>query len=211
MEEASLPSKEQHIPERPYNDKVNKEDLLLYLLTTALISFFIYFFWQLQKENNKPVFTEQDERMFSNLQLKDSAAYLDMRQEFLKAQLQMVYKRYEFSSRLSRSIVYIKFIGFLVGTILVLFGAMIVVRGIRDHGINVTGAAQEKGNFSVVTHSPGVWITLIGAVIMIATILKGVEANMSDTGIAFPLYNNLPQQMNEDTSIIIHSVTQNPQ
>lgn len=172
-------------PDRPYKNRIHREDLLLYIVSVVLISFFIAYFVRIQQHNDKPVFNELDTEMFKNLQLKDPEQ-IRPEHEFLKAQLQLVYKRYELTTKVSRTIAYIKFIGFIVGTLLVLLGTMVVIRGIRHHDFNASGEGIEKFRFSLSLSSPGMFLCLIGTIIMIATILKGVENKMDDVGIAYP-------------------------
>ncbi len=172
--------------DRHYRSKIHSEDLLLYIIAIVLILFFSYFFLKIQERNDNTVFTAQDQRMFENLKLSDKKDSVAIEKEFIKAQLQLVYKRYELSTKVSRTIAYIKFIGFLIGTLLVLLGTMLVIRGVRDHAISGTGEGMNNFKFSLAVSSPGMFLTLIGAIIMVATIIKGIENKMEDTGIAFP-------------------------
>ena len=189
-------------PDRRYSSKLNREDLLLYTIAILLIVFFSFFFVRIQIQNDLPVYSKLDQEMLANLRFNKNVENHSVNQEFLKAQLQVVYKRYELANKIARTIAYIKFIGFLVGTLLVLVGTILVVRGIRNHEIAFSNEipTSVSNKISFVTNSPGIWITLIGAVIMISTILKGIEGNTSDTGIAFPSDPNLSMR---DTSQII--------
>lgn len=135
-----------------FDRSFRKEDLFLYLVTLGLLIFLGYYFVQSRNSILSAVQFSRDKVPAEYNILFESSGM-----------------KYEFASKVLAANSMRNNMSFLVGTFLCVLGTMIVVRRLRD-SIEV-GAQQGTGNFSVKTSSPGIFLCLIGGVLIILSVI----------------------------------------
>jgi hypothetical protein len=173
-----------------FNKDFTPEDLILYVFCLLLVAFCAFYFLNLQELNDKDLLTTHDREMLSDLKIKDADGDDHIKIAFIKAQLLLINKRYEFSTRFARANAFVKYIGFMVGTLLTILGTMIVIRGVRESAITTEIEAAQKARVKFITSSPGIFIVFAGTLIIMSTVLKTSESNLKDDGITYPSDNN---------------------
>lgn len=193
-------------PDRPDNGgKINPEDLLLYVFCFLLMVFLGGYFVYITNLNENEVQGKADARLLDNLLIRsDTVDNTDI--AFLKSQLLQVQTRYRFFHKLARTKAHIKYVGFLVGTLLTVLGSMVVIRGVRDSGNNLEVSGVERAKVKLTTSSPGIFIAAIGGAIILSTILGGNLASVNDGAIVYPgdnaFYNVVaPIQTNDSAKV----------
>jgi hypothetical protein len=169
-------------------DAFTREDGVLYVFCFLLLGFIAAYFLHVGQQTNEDILSPLDQEMVRSFKLKNPPDSLreTTQTNFLKAQLLLVYQRYEFSNRFARTNSYIRFISFLVGTLVTLLGMMVVIRGVRETPFNLNLDSPQRIALKLQASSPGLILACAGTLIIMATILKTSEANLQDRGIALP-------------------------
>lgn len=103
-----------------------------------------------------------------------------------KLEQESLYRRYNQGGQLLMSRIYIKYLGFFIGLILAIVGAVFIIAKIKEDATTIEGTAQEKIKFRIVSSSPGVIFGFLGTILMSITILKHNDILIKDS----PLYLN---------------------
>ncbi|GAB5476353.1 MAG: hypothetical protein Mars2KO_44520 [Maribacter sp.] len=139
---------------------MSKKDKFLYSLGIVIFIFvsFILLRTQLSLEN----------KISNQIELKNNIP-----------QLEQTMLRYEYSSKILLSNATRKNIAFLIGTMMVVLGTILIISKIES-SIDAKVDTIEKAKVHITTSSPGVFIVLLGTIIVVATILKSDSYQFED-------------------------------
>jgi hypothetical protein len=170
-----------------FNRDFTPEDLILYIFCFCLVGFIGFYFISVSESSRADFMSASDRAMMTKLELCTLKGD-GLRENIIKAQLQMAYKRYEYGARFEHTNSLIKFIGFMVGTLLTILGAVVIVKGVRDSpiGLEVSGLARAQVKFTA--SSPGLFLTLIGGAIILTTIVHTIAAEVQDPTFNVPIF-----------------------
>ncbi|MCX6244841.1 MAG: hypothetical protein NTU98_09065 [Bacteroidetes bacterium] len=98
-----------------------------------------------------------------------------------------LYKRYNQGGLLLMSRIFTKYLGFFVGMILAIVGAVFIIGKLSEDYSSV-GGEFAKIKFNVLSSSPGIIFCTLGTVLMVTTILQHSDITIQDS----PLYLNAP-------------------
>ena len=173
-----------------FNKDFTAEDLILYLFCIGLVTFLGIYFWELKgNEFHKTIPIPGEKELIESIKISQGKG-LDndskVKTDFLRAQLVLIHRRYQFASKISRYNTILRQIGFLIGTLLVVLGTMIVIRGVRDSNIDLEIKGLERAKIKFTTSSPGIFLAFIGSLVIIVTIIKGGATSFDDDGITNP-------------------------
>jgi hypothetical protein len=87
--------------------------------------------------------------------------------------------RYEFAGKVLISNSTRINLSFLIGSIMCILGTMIVIRKARVDTLEASGG-DENISFSIKTTSPGIFLALLGTIILICSIVFKDEYNITD-------------------------------
>ena len=142
---------------------MNKKDYILYLIG---ISVFIYVSIILSNTQNS-----LQENITAKKEIVNKIP-----------QLEQTIIRYDYMSKVLLSNATRKNIAFLIGTMMSLLGTILIISKIES-SINANVDTFEKAKFQITTTSPGVFVVLLGGLIIIATIMKSDSYEFSDNPI----------------------------
>ncbi|QNL22645.1 hypothetical protein HZR84_12055 [Hyphobacterium sp. CCMP332] len=179
-------------PEEQRMDQINKsntltaEEIILYVLTLIILVGLSFYFWHILSSTAEPhasAFIKED---VIGLKISNEKipANEQLRLEWMKAQLQIVSKRYELASRLNVTYAYVKYISFVVGAVLCLLGTIVIFKGVRPSPIEAGMSTDQQIRFKISTSSPGAFMTFLGTAIIITSItFRGEIVKTNDVGI----------------------------
>jgi hypothetical protein len=87
----------------------------------------------------------------------------------------------------------IVFLGFLTGMVLALVGAAFILGKLREVPTNLE-AKTAAWHFTLTTASPGLLLVILGAVLMVTTILARIDVNVTDAALYLPPANPRAQR-----------------
>jgi hypothetical protein len=203
MDMTEEPIAKSRLPTGPFPDdalgpediKFTKEDALLYVFCALLLIFVGVFFWRTQSKLEDSLMKEwqKTEAVAPAIAATpdpnpDGAPALQSAQyaAYLRTQEMISSRRYQHGARILLTTSTRKNTGFLVGTMLALLGCIIVVRRVRKMPITADFAASERAKLRVITSSPGVFVTLLGALIILSTIIRYDSFEIADAVIQPP-------------------------
>ena len=182
----------------PEDINFTREDAVLYVFCALLLVFVGVFFWRTQSKLEETLMNEwqktqaiapqtiakqaPDLEVPSNSSLNSPENYA----AYLRTQEVISSRRYQHGARTLLTTSTRKNTGFLVGTMLALLGCIIVVRRVRKMPITADFGASERAKFRVITSSPGVFVTLLGALIILSTIIRYDSFEIADAVIQPP-------------------------
>ncbi|MFN8355688.1 MAG: hypothetical protein U0Y10_14620 [Spirosomataceae bacterium] len=162
------------------------EDLLLYIVCMGLLCFVGSYFWEVTT-NLKGELNAQEMKQLNQLAIQPTPNAQDnVDNNYFRAQLQLIYKQYDFRNKYIQIGAVIKFSGFLVGALLSILGMMVVVRGVRTGVFDVEASAYENARVKLTSSSPGIFLVFAGTLIIISTIVRGFETSTTDININYP-------------------------
>lgn len=146
-----------------FNKDFRKEDLFLYVVALGLMVFFGYYFVQ-----SREIATRVMD--FDSKQVLTDRAY----------NFEVFRYKYDFATRALALNSMRNNILFMVGSILCLLGTMIVVRRLRDS----VEAGLDHGNvaFSFKTSSPGVYLAVLGFLLLLMPLVLKDEYSITEGG-----------------------------
>jgi len=157
--------------------------MLLYVFCALLLIFIGSYFWTTQRKLESNLLSKPETAIRNDSQIAGVDPGYRL---YLETQTAVSNKRYEQGARILLTTSTRKNTGFLVGTLLAFMGCIIVVRRVRRMPITADFAATEKAKLKVITSSPGVFITLLGTIIIMSTILRYDSFDVNDAFIAPP-------------------------
>ena len=184
------PEKSREMPAPPksfFSADFTYEDFVLYLFCFLLVGFLAFYFTGVNASSGADFMSAHDKAMMDRLAL-ENIPHDELRANLIRSQLQIAYKRYEFGARAQHTNSLIKYIGFMVGTLLAILGAVVVVKGVRDGPIGFEAEGLERAKIKFTASSPGVFLAFIGGGIVMTTILHGIDAKVDDPTISVPIY-----------------------
>jgi len=104
-------------------------------------------------------------------------------------------RRYNQAGEILVSGIYTKYLGFFTGMILAIVGAVFIISKLKEDTSNLEGSVKDHINFKLVSSSPGIVFGVLGTILMITTIVKTVESNVTDAPL-FLNYQNTRQIRN---------------
>jgi hypothetical protein len=160
-----------------------KEDVLLYIFCALLLTFMGLFFWTTQNQLEQALNKQQEaEAAISIIPPSETDAY----RAYLHAQTIVSSKRYQQGARILLTTSTRKNTGFLIGSLLAFMGCIIVIRRVRKMGITAEGSAGANAQFKVITSSPGLFVALLGTLIILSTIIRYDSFDITDAVIVPP-------------------------
>lgn len=177
---------EQRLDQIKKSNTITAEEIILYCLTLIILIGLSFYFWHILSSTAQPhesAFIKED---VSGLKISSDKipANEQLRLEWMKAQLQIVSKRYELASRLNVTYAYVKYISFVVGAVLCLLGTIIIFKGVRPSPIEAGMSTDQQIRFKISTSSPGAFMTFLGTAIIITSItFRGEVVKTNDVGI----------------------------
>ena len=173
------------------------EDAVLYGLTVLLIVFFWATFANLYRQEGEllPGISREVTNLWQPVTWDEYTGWEDgsLALDYIRAQVVITAMRYQQGSISSAAISTRKDLGFVVGTITMILGCIIVIRGVRGSTNLQIGSADQPSPGGVVpvsltTNLPGIVIVVVGGLIVMLTVLtSGERPAISDDGIRCPL------------------------
>ena len=142
----------------------------------------------------------------TNISEATSQLELDQLTLQTKAQLESyaLNRRYHQSNMLLISRVWIQYLGFLIGTILVLIGAIFVLGKMREGSSKFDSEIKDIGKLAFNSSSPGLFLVLFGTVIIAITLFYHPKITVQDGSLYFDKTYNL-NTSNKDKDDIMSS------
>lgn len=180
----------------PEDINFTREDAVLYVFCALLLVFVGFFFWRTQSKLEETLLNEWQKteavapqtsaRQPPNLDMPSTINSPEYYAAYLRTQEEVSSRRYQHGARILLTTSTRKNTGFLVGTMLALLGCIIVVRRVRKMPITADFGGSERAKFRVITSSPGVFVTLLGALIILSTIIRYDSFEIADAVIYPP-------------------------
>jgi hypothetical protein len=169
-----------HWSSRIFVQGFTPEDLILYVLSLVLIVSFWIAFDRAQAREGRLIQSISD-KVIEDWRPTEDLDDLDL--NHMRAQVVNTALRYHLATVSTAAISTRKNLGFLVGTIVTIIGCIIVIRGVRRSAIRASvDAPRVKTTFA--TSSPGIFIVLLGALILGYSIhTAGERPRIEDAGI----------------------------
>jgi len=114
-------------------------------------------------------------------------------------------RRYNQAGEILVSGIYTKYMGFFTGMILAIVGAIFIISKLKEDTSNLEGTINEHINFKLVSSSPGIVFGVLGTLLMVTTIFKTVESNVTDAPL-FLNYQNLEQPKGNDEKAALNDL-----
>jgi uncharacterized membrane protein len=114
-------------------------------------------------------------------------------------------RRYNQAGEILVSGIYTKYMGFFTGMILAIVGAIFIISKLKEDTSNLEGTINEHINFKLVSSSPGIVFGVLGTLLMITTIFKTVESNVTDAPL-FLNYQNVEQPKGNDENAAMNDL-----
>jgi len=114
-------------------------------------------------------------------------------------------RRYNQAGEILVSGIYTKYMGFFTGMILAIVGAIFIISKLKEDTSNLEGTINEHINFKLVSSSPGIVFGVLGTLLMITTIFKTVESNVTDAPL-FLNYQNVEQPKGNDENAALNDL-----
>lgn len=162
-------------------------------LSFTLIIFFVFMYiTNVQMENLQNSINGSPDLKDSML---ISASHSDKNISLMLLENQTIKKRYHNAGVILKAQIYIKFLGFLTGMILSILGSIFILGKFREYPTTVNtkgGEASNAFSLQLQSTSPGIILAIIGATIMLVTILKQTEVGVTDAPIYINSYKYSP-------------------
>ncbi|MGB5318753.1 hypothetical protein [Eudoraea sp.] len=131
------------------------------------------------KENNAPTF------LFENVLDKNANLTSEQQELLVKKNLEtyVIDRRYHQGNMLLTSRIWIQYLGFLVGTILVLIGAIFIVGKMQETNSNFDSDVKNLGKLSFNSSSPGLFLAFFGTIIIASTLFYHPEISTEDASL----------------------------
>ncbi len=176
---------------RVFSQGFTPEDLVLYALSFVLIIAFAVIFVDLQRREERLIQSVSDSVVEHwqppSPNENDVLDLFEMDMNFIRAQVTGLAMLYQQGSISTAAISTRKNLGFLVGTIIAIIGCVTVIRGVRQSPIKFEGSVSDKAQVALATSSPGVFVVLMGAIIIVSTIItSGERPELKFGGFAYP-------------------------
>jgi uncharacterized membrane protein len=114
-------------------------------------------------------------------------------------------RRYNQAGEILVSGIYTKYMGFFTGMILAIVGAIFIISKLKEDTSNLEGTINEHINFKLVSSSPGIVFGVLGTLLMVTTIFKTVESNVTDAPL-FLNYQNVEQPKGNDENAALNDL-----
>jgi hypothetical protein len=114
-------------------------------------------------------------------------------------------RRYNQAGEILVSGIYTKYMGFFTGMILAIVGSIFIISKLKEDTSNLEGTINEHINFKLVSSSPGIVFGVLGTLLMVTTIFKTVESNVTDAPL-FLNYQNVEQPKGNDENAALNDL-----
>lgn len=148
--------------DRIFREGFTPEDVVLYLLSFVMIASFVFIF-QKSQEREKELIGSLSGQVIEQWAV---GAEDDRDLTHMRAQVVVTAMLYHQGSVTTAALSTRLNLGFLVGTVITIIGCIIVIRGVRESAISADLSVPQKLQATFTTASPGVFIALLGAVIL---------------------------------------------
>lgn len=111
-------------------------------------------------------------------------------------------RRYNQAGEILISGIYTKYLGFFTGMILAIVGSVFIISKLKEDTSNLEGTINEHVKFKLISSSPGIIFGVLGTLLMITTILKTVESNVTDAPLFLNYQNQQPQKDNDENAAL---------
>ncbi len=164
-----------------FDKNFNKEDLFLYVITICVLIFLAWYFHISQQQ------------LISSIDYKLEHINADKIQILEAAKM-----RYEFAGKVLISNSTRINLSFLIGSIMCLLGTLIVIRKARVDNLEASGG-NENLSFSIKTSSPGIFLAILGTLILTFSIAFKDEYSITDNDSRTEPINYKKTHQNEKT------------
>ncbi len=108
----------------------------------------------------------------------------------------IIKQRYHQGNEILKVQTYIKFLGFLAGMILAIIGAMFILGKFREYPISMQqqGGISNEFKANLQTTSPGIFLAVLGTLLMMTTILNKSEITVTDGAVYMAGKANKPSE-----------------
>ena len=193
----------------PDGDEVEQsftgEDLLLYLFTFVLIGSIGFYFWGTQKRQEESFLPRDESDRAWTIKNKENHQLA-----VLEAQLAQIRSRHQYATKVLLSSSTRKNTGFLVGTLLAFMGCIIIIRRVRKMPAHLEWEGLGEHKLKFLSSSPGLIITLLGSIIILATILHSDRINLQDEGLGTAAPHAAVPEQPDDSDPITPAKPNNP-
>jgi|GEM_PF-2122985 len=148
------------------NKDFTAEDVILYIFGIGIMIFIGFFLIQSQK-NLELNIVHNDIRTDKEV----AAEKTETLPQAINPNVSITKFRYQYASKILLSNSTRKNIAFLVGTLLTIFGCMIIIRGVRDSPFEGEVDAFERAKVKIKASSPGIVVVLCGTLILVLSIM----------------------------------------
>ena len=149
----------------------------MYAFTAVLVIGISIFFFIAEKRQTQLIIEAYTNEIGADLKLSENDS---IELSYYKAQTQMNNKLIGYSSRSIVAASTLKYTAFLIGMVMVFLGSIMIIRGIRTAPSEIEGDFKENVKFKVLSSSPGVIISFLGAAILITAILKDSGVDLTN-------------------------------
>jgi hypothetical protein len=94
---------------------------------------------------------------------------------------EVIQRRYQEANTLILSRAWTRYMGFMIGMILCVVGAVFVLGRLQDSGSKATAGAGEEKSLSLESASPGLFLALFGSVLLGLVISGSLDVNVKDS------------------------------
>ena len=148
------------------NKDFTAEDVILYIFGIGIMIFIGFFLIQSQK-NLELNIVHSDIRTDKEV----ATGKTEAPSQTINPDVSITKFRYQYASKILLSNSTRKNIAFLVGTLLTIFGCMIIIRGVRDSPFEGEVDAFERAKVKIKASSPGIVVVLCGTLILVLSIM----------------------------------------
>ena len=183
-------------------DKAWQKKLLPFMMATliGLTVFFIVasylefrdFKTRLDKQsdqNELKTVLDNAENKFSAPEDKDKSVEYTKWRTMVWLEKESISQRYTHSNTLILSRMWTRYIGFLVGMILAIVGAVFILGKLRESEMHL-GAEANLFKFTVTSASPGIILAVLGTILLLTTIVVKTDVKVGDGNLYLPRMSN---------------------
>ncbi|MCZ4410521.1 hypothetical protein O3Q51_17015 [Cryomorphaceae bacterium 1068] len=149
--------------------RIFPEDWVLYILTLLATGFAYHYLSEAKEKQLDLIEMAYQDEISTDIKF-DKSDRIEV--AYFKAQVQQTNRIAGHSSRGLVASSSIKFVGFLIGVVMVFLGSIMIIRGIRNMPTVVDGSLNDQAKISIISSSPGVIYSVLGVVVILSTVLS---------------------------------------
>jgi hypothetical protein len=172
--------RQEKVPIVPVPVPVAAEDKVMYSFFAGLIILIAFFFAYVSWIQSEALLQTgaQDKPM-----LLAEGVDNDPGRIFLDAQYRLITRRYNYAAAATVSNAARTNTAFLIGTVLVLSGCLMLVRRVRESAFDASWDVGPAMRSRLISSSPGLVLAFLGATVVVSTLIIGDRVKVEDSGI----------------------------